>query len=296
MTKIHDIRARTPRSNGTRNTSSIKYIARHHSGGSTGNFDAFWLYWNRTLGWGTGGYHEIILRDGSVELCYDPNEITNGVANHNSYTYHICVVGNGSFTVAQEKAFKERCLRALKLFNLPVSRVLGHNEFKGASTACPGINMDVVRRSLQDKSTPSSTKVIDPMDKGYLMYGDRGQAVKDMQALLVKAGFPNETSGFLNAESKRALMDFQAKYKLEVDGYYGKASQAKLKDVTKGSATPVEKTRFSDVPKTHPAYQELEKVVKAGLLSGFHDGTFRMDETVTRRQMVTILARLLDRE
>ncbi|MFS0577278.1 hypothetical protein AB1K83_16805 [Sporosarcina sp. 179-K 3D1 HS] len=87
MAKIIDIHKKTPRTNGTRKLSAIKNIARHHSAGTSGNWDSFWKYWNGTLKWGTGGYHEIILRDGSVELCYDPEEITNGVGGQNSYIY-----------------------------------------------------------------------------------------------------------------------------------------------------------------------------------------------------------------
>lgn len=148
MTTIHDIRKITPRTNGTRSLKSITHIARHHSGTDTGDFEAFWNYWHNDKGWGTGGYAEIILRDGSVQICYDPEEITNGVKNHNATTYHICVVGNGSFTAAQERTWEERALFNLKRFKLPVSKVLGHKEFKGASTACPGVDMGVVRNRL----------------------------------------------------------------------------------------------------------------------------------------------------
>lgn len=156
MTKIIDLRGKTPRTNGTHSISQIKNIARHHSATTTGDWEHFWDYW-KTKGWGTGGYHEIILRDGSVELCYDPTEITNGIAKHNTGTYHICVVGNGSFTAAQEKTWEERCLLKLKEFGLAVSSVLGHKEFSGASTACPGIDMGMVRnRLLYLSSNPQS--------------------------------------------------------------------------------------------------------------------------------------------
>jgi hypothetical protein len=151
MTKIIDIRNETPRTNGTRYLSSIKKIARHHSGSKTGDWKSFWAYWKTFKKWGTGGYHEIILRDGSVQLCYNPNEITNGIGKHNSYVYHICVVGNGSFTEAQEKTWNERALYNMKLFNLKVEDIKGHNEFVGTSTKCPGIDMNLVRSRLQTK-------------------------------------------------------------------------------------------------------------------------------------------------
>lgn len=149
MAKVIDIRNQTKRTNGIRALNKVTHIARHHSATTDGDFFTFWRTWNGVKKWGTGGYHEIILRDGSVQLCYDPEEITNGVGGHNEYTYHICVVGNGSFTAAQEAAFEERCRLAMQRLNIPVDRVLGHKEFKGASTACPGIDMNMVRNRLK---------------------------------------------------------------------------------------------------------------------------------------------------
>lgn len=161
MAKIQDIRHRTQRTNGTRSLSQIKYIVRHHSATPTGDFDTFWKHWHGTKGWGTGGYHEIILRDGTVQLCYDPNEITNGVGNYNTPTYHICLVGNGSFTAAQEKAWDERVAYNMKRLGIGVNNVKGHREMPGANTTCPGINMDTVRSRIKggtvkpSKPTPS---------------------------------------------------------------------------------------------------------------------------------------------
>ena len=152
MTKIVDLRGDSRimgPTNPNRLVAGITKIARHHSATATGDVWAFQNHWRGTLGWGTGGYHEIILRDGSVQLIYRDNVTTNGVGNHNSKTYHICVVGNGSFTAEQEKAFDERARAAMQRFNLKVSDVLGHNEFSGhASNSCPGTNMAAVRSRL----------------------------------------------------------------------------------------------------------------------------------------------------
>lgn len=156
MTKIDDIRSQTQRTNGARKLSTVTHIVRHHSGTTTGNFLTFWRYWNGTRGWGTGGYHEIILRDGTVQLCYDPNEITNGVGGANNYCYHICVVGNGSFTEAQEKAWDERVAYNMERLNISVNNVKGHREMPNASTTCPGINMDSVRDRIRGGSKPAS--------------------------------------------------------------------------------------------------------------------------------------------
>lgn len=152
MTKIVDLRGDSRimgPTNPNRSVAGITKIARHHSATASGDVWAFQNHWRGTLGWGTGGYHEIILRDGSVQLIYRDNVTTNGVGNHNSKTYHICVVGNGSFTSEQEKSFDERARAAMQRFNLKPADVLGHNEFSGHETnSCPGTNMAAVRSRL----------------------------------------------------------------------------------------------------------------------------------------------------
>ena len=154
MVKLVDIRQKVAPSKTRRNLNQIKKIARHHSATTSGDYFAFWNNRWKGLGWTKGGYHEIILRDGAVQLCYDPYYPTDGIGNHNTETYHICVVGDGSFTEAQESAFEERCLLALKSFDLSVNDVLGHNEFSDTATSCPGINMNKVRSRLKELQVP----------------------------------------------------------------------------------------------------------------------------------------------
>lgn len=154
MVNIQDIRNKVAPSKTTRKISQITKIARHHSATPSGDYFAFWKNRWKGLGWTKGGYHEIILPDGTVQLCYDPMFPTNGIANHNINTYHICLVGNGAFTSAQERTFEQRCLLAMQNFGLGVDDVLGHNEFKGTATSCPGINMDSVRKRLKSLTEP----------------------------------------------------------------------------------------------------------------------------------------------
>lgn len=168
MVKILDIRNKVAPSKTTRKISQITKIARHHSATTNGDYFAFWNNRWKGLGWGKGGYHEIILPDGTVQLCYDPIYPTNGIGNHNTNTYHICVVGNGAFTAAQERAFEERCLLAIQNFGLSVEDVLGHNEFSGTATSCPGINMDSVRNRLKVLQVP---KQVGGVSTGKIMWG-----------------------------------------------------------------------------------------------------------------------------
>jgi len=169
MATIKDIRNKVAPSKTTRKISQITKIARHHSATTSGDYFAFWNNRWKGLGWGKGGYHEIILTDGTVQLCYDPIYPTNGIGNHNTNTYHICVVGNGAFTAAQERAFEERCLLAMQNFGLSVEDVLGHNEFKGTATSCPGINMDSVRKRLTALLVPKQVNGVSSTDN--IMWG-----------------------------------------------------------------------------------------------------------------------------
>ncbi|GGA31573.1 peptidoglycan recognition protein family protein [Psychrobacillus lasiicapitis] len=169
MAKIQDIRNQTAASKTKRNINQIKKIARHHSASASGDYFSFWNYW-KSKGWTKGGYHEIILRDGTIQLCYDPIYPTNGIANHNTDIYNICLVGNGSFTEAQERAFEERCLLAMQSFGLGVEDVLGHNEFSGTATSCPGINMDSVRKRLKALVVPNKVAGVSSIDEK-IMWG-----------------------------------------------------------------------------------------------------------------------------
>lgn len=225
MAKIKDLRPITPRTNGTRKLSAIKNIARHYSATKTGSWASFWKHWNGKLGWGTGGYHEIILPDGTVELCYDPEEITNGVGGQNSYIYNICLVSDGTFTAAQEKAWEERAKYWMQRLNLPVSAVKGHNEFPGQSTACPGINMNTVRARLKGQSTSP------PAEKSYLEYGDKGDKVKEFQGKLKQAGYKIDVDGSFGPAMLKVVKQFQKDNGLTVDGYLGPDTQKTLNGV-----------------------------------------------------------------
>ena len=143
----------------TRNINQIRRLGIHHSATVTGNQRIFENHW-RNLGWTVGGYHEIILPNGDVEICYVPTTIVNGVGDHNGDTYHISMVGNFRTNGAQPsqiqlKSFIERVQFNMNRFNIPVQNVLGHNEFANTprfnhrSNICPGLNMNNIRNQLQ---------------------------------------------------------------------------------------------------------------------------------------------------
>ncbi|KYG30413.1 N-acetylmuramoyl-L-alanine amidase [Alkalihalobacillus trypoxylicola] len=235
MIKLQDIRNLTHGGSSKRLLTRITSIARHHSATTSGDYFSFWNGRWKSLGWKTGGYHEIILPDGTVQLCYDPNVITNGISGHNTHAYHICLVGNGEFTEEQEKSWKERANLNISRFKLAIKDVKGHKEYSGANTSCPGIDMNKVRQRLNtvckkinltktgdahvDNSTPT------------LRRGSKGVAVGQLQNLLIINGYSLPRFGTDNdfgAETLAAVRAFQRDKGLTVDGIVGPKTWAEL--------------------------------------------------------------------
>ena len=134
----------------TRAINKIKRIVVHHSATAGGSMAVFENHW-RSLGWRNGGYAEIILPNGDVELCYPPTVVTNGVFGYNATSYHICVVGNfrtngAQPTAAQMRSLLERIRVNRSRFNVAVKKVKGHKELQ--PTICPGLNMRNLRNQI----------------------------------------------------------------------------------------------------------------------------------------------------
>lgn len=70
--------------------------------------------------------------------------------------------------------------------------------------------------------------------KSYLSKGDKGDAVKTMQTMLIAIGYScgsYGTDGDFGSDSDKALRKFQEDYNLTVDGKYGSNSKTKLESV-----------------------------------------------------------------
>ena len=128
-----------------------------------------------------------------------------------------------------------------------------HRDYK--NKACPGEYLyerhgyiaDEVNKLLGVKvPTSSSTST-----RSYLMKGDKGQAVKDLQTNLNYVGYDCGTvDGDFGDKTDKALRKFQSDYKLTVDGKYGATSKAKLEEVVakkKASANKTTSTTSSTV-------------------------------------------------
>jgi len=126
MAKIIDRRKQAMGGGSKRKLSQIKNLAVHYSATKEGSTAAFERYWKGTHGWNTGGYHEVILTNGDVELNYNADVISNGVGGQNTRMYNICYVGDGKPNDKQLQSLKERVNYNRNRFNISVSNVKGH--------------------------------------------------------------------------------------------------------------------------------------------------------------------------
>ena len=134
-----------------RSLASINQIVVHHTASPTNlqriDIEVGW----RQLGWWNGGYHEMIHAYGRVDICYDPEVITNGAYGQNAFSYHICLVGDfrvdgNQPTNIQLAVLSHRIFEVQRRLGIQTNRVVGHSE--RTPTICPGLNMDVVRGRL----------------------------------------------------------------------------------------------------------------------------------------------------
>lgn len=86
----------------------------------------------------------------------------------------------------------------------------------------------------QNTNTTSASKPAQSTSKSYLSQGDKGDAVKTMQTMLIACGYScgkYGADGDFGTGSKNALKAFQKDYGLTIDGKYGNNSKAKLESV-----------------------------------------------------------------
>ena len=160
-----------------------------------------------------------------------------GEGNNHSIAIEICVNSDGNFRKAVENA-ASLTRWIMQQENISINNVVQHNKWSGKN--CPtnlrngskGINWNdfigMVKGATVKPAAPT-----DPIDKGYLVYGDRGASVKKLAEDLQYLGYAVTPIEFFNAEIKAALMDFQKAQNLAQDGSYGPATQSTLAKVIK---------------------------------------------------------------
>jgi hypothetical protein len=142
----------------TRKLSDIEGLAIHHSLTLDGSADAFANYHVNTNGWSCMGYTYVIRKNGLIEWCADWTVKTPHIGNGNKKYLGINVVGDFRTqkpTPEQLKSLYELVEYLMKELNIPVEKVIGHQELPDGSylwKQCPAFNMDQLRGHIQYKT------------------------------------------------------------------------------------------------------------------------------------------------
>jgi hypothetical protein len=99
---------------------------------------------HRNKGWGDIGYHFAVDRDGRVWQGRDMAWQGAHVKDHNEGNIGIVCLGNFDLQAPSPKqvaALQQHIARLMKQYRVPTARVLTHQEWPSAATACPGRNL-----------------------------------------------------------------------------------------------------------------------------------------------------------
>lgn len=231
--KFKDIRSKLAKHSSakysTRALNKITHIAVHHAASSKTATPYDFASQHVKKGWPGIGYHLVIEQDGTVNWCQNLETISYNVGDNNSYIVGVNMVGNFDNyapTQAQMTSLYAVLRYLMSLLNVPASKVLGHKEFPGQSTACPGknVSMDAIRQELggsggssgggygvppsSSYSGPNSTNFQSDI-KGKLAGTDQWNGLIDqvssetgVNALLIKVIMSIETGGRLQTDGK----------------------------------------------------------------------------------------------
>lgn len=138
-----------------RTLNQVTHIVVHHTASArTATTRTFEQGVWRSNGWDRGGYHEVVLANGDVEINYNDRRIVWGARNQNTHTWHIALVGQhgagvNNITAVQlrslERRISEAC-RRLAITNM--NRLVVHNALPGQATACTAVNMGHIRSGV----------------------------------------------------------------------------------------------------------------------------------------------------
>ena len=213
---------------------TISKIAVHHSASTFGDAATF-RRWHRLRGWSDIGYHAVVLNGartagghnkeevGLVEPGRSVELVGAHTLGHNTGSLGLCVVGNfeagGAPDLMQWRAAVEHVKGWCQRFKVSPGCVLGHREFPGQGTACPGRNfaMPEFRRDVARALEVPEPRLV----RGVIRLGDEGEDVRRMQTLLRADGAMIDVDGIWGPQTEGAVGAYQRKVGLVEDRVCG---------------------------------------------------------------------------
>lgn len=144
----------------------------------------------------------------------------------------ICVNSDGDYRRSVENAV-QLAKHLMKKFNIPLSRVIKHQDSSGKLcprnliTGAKGITWNQFKSMISNGSDSS----ISTPSRNYLMIGDTGNTVRRYQEKLNRLGYKIDVDGSFGNGMLATVKQFQKDNNLEIDGFLGAMSQAKINEL-----------------------------------------------------------------
>lgn len=249
------------------------------NGGYGATFTIFWngdVYYTAdytAVTWQCGGRIQGESKDGNGVA---PHRFYGKCTNYNSVSIESCVKrtdnkyegGNDDkwyFTEETQESLVWAVSKMMDDLNIPIDRVIRHFDVTGKACPNPYVrnngqngnwtwdefinNVKQYRKdgtiTIPDRSknpvTPDSSS---SSTRNYLKKGDKGDAVKTMQNMLIKCGYDlgkYGADGDFGSKTEDAVKAFQKDHDLDVDSYYGPKTKSALEAAYKSQTEVLKK-------------------------------------------------------
>ena len=182
------------------------------------------------------------------------------VSNRNSYGIEMCVQAGYDY----EKSFQNTvavCRMKMEELGIDAAHVVQH--FDVCTKNCPS-----AIRAKGDwerfKKLIGGSETDQTLSRNYLQKGDTGEDVREMQRMLIEAGFTcgeAGADGIFGTDTRNAVIAFQSRYNLLADGLYGEKSREKLEEILNAPVKYVVQAGvFSDKANAQELVKSLKKM------------------------------------
>lgn len=256
-------------------------------------------------GWGDMGQHISIGKDGKVVLGRHIASPPASAYGHNGKSsWHPFMVENiGNFDKGNDKLTGKQ-LASLEAIGhylcFEKRKDLRFHREMDSSKSCPGTGID--KKWLYNRM---KAYAINPEDKGYLIRGDRGKSIVDLQNDLRDLGYYLKADGDFGPKTEKAVRQFQRDHGIDDDGSYGPVTQKTMLKALEGlkkkkariakqkkEEDNLKHSGFKDVEASRDGAELLKYAKDQGLVKGTGNDEFQPDKPLTRLEGAMLIARL----
>ena len=142
---------------------TTRIVIHHTAGPADQSVESIHNYHKRERGWLGIGYNVIQTEDGQWHAGRGLDKQGAHATGYNDTSIGISLIGNFEATDLPDHRWDSlvrMCRYLMDRYGLVSEDVVGHGELPGASTACPGVDMDALRRELKNQKPDVLYRVV----------------------------------------------------------------------------------------------------------------------------------------